>query len=209
MRVYRVFTKYNIEEMLVGNDEEARQEALEQWGDKILLMMDPDDMHSIFDEEPLGINIWDTRAIKVHYTNNTPYDMNTTYQQIIQDSDKNPFFTFNNMSIRMYPNIDIIQIGVEGTLTIFMDITAVEGEILFTSLIRMIREQTAKQTGRELLGVKNILNSGTLNRNASSHVASFLSGSNGSLKRQINTQKQKTGISLAPRARKSRKARKN
>jgi hypothetical protein len=60
-----------------------------------------------------------------------------------------------------------------------------------------------KQVGRELIGTKGLVNSGKLNRNASSRVGSFLSGVNKkSLKNQINMQKEKL-------ARKTRKTRKN
>ena len=60
-----------------------------------------------------------------------------------------------------------------------------------------------KKVGRELMGTKRLVNSGILNRNASSIVGSFLTGVNKkSLKQQIGIQKGKL-------ARKSRKARKN
>jgi len=60
-----------------------------------------------------------------------------------------------------------------------------------------------KQVGRELIGTKELVNTGTLNRNASSIVGSFLTGVNKkSLKQQITAQKGKL-------ARKTRKARKN
>ena len=75
--------------------------------------------------------------------------------------------------------------------------------IQYTRLKEILDKAYTKQVGRELMGTKRLVNSGTLNRNASSIVGSFLTGVNKkSLKQQINMQKEKL-------ARKTRKARRN
>ena len=73
----------------------------------------------------------------------------------------------------------------------------------------------ARKTGEELRTMENYYNKREnfpLNYNTLGVVGSFLSGKNGSLRTQINQQKQKEGFSLAPlhrNARKSRKVRKS
>jgi hypothetical protein len=62
----------------------------------------------------------------------------------------------------------------------------------------------ARERGRQLIAINTL----PLNHNTPGVIASFLTGNEGSLKSQINKQKQKAGISLAPRPRKLRKSRK-
>jgi hypothetical protein len=195
-----VLTKYNLlKEMAmdVTSEQEDQEEALREWGNEILLVMDRDDIDSVFDEDKPGISINITGDINVR-----PNNMNITYQQIIENPERNPVFTFNNTRISMYPNISAMTIEF-GPVKISIDIQEEYGDVLFRTLIRMMNDAKTKKVGRELMGTKELVNSGKLNRNASSLVGSFLSGVNKkSLKNQINMQKEKL-------ARKSRKARKN
>ena len=68
----------------------------------------------------------------------------------------------------------------------------------------------ARETGRELTAMRNVhqMRNLPLINDTLGVVGSFLTGNEGSLNSQINKQKQKAGISLAPRPRKLRKTRK-
>jgi hypothetical protein len=88
-------------------------------------------------------------------------------------------------------------------INISWEITPEAGNETRRILEEYIKSQ-ARKTGRQLIAIQNL----PLNYNTPGVIASFLTGNTGSLNSQINKQKQKAGISLAPRPRKLRKTRK-
>lgn len=76
---------------------------------------------------------------------------------------------------------------------------------------KLSRPYDARQTGREITSMRNLANETRpvpLPENTLSVISGFLTGERGSLEGQINKQKQKTGISLAAKARRGGKTRK-
>ena len=88
-------------------------------------------------------------------------------------------------------------------INISWEITPEAGNETKRILEEFIKSQ-ARERGRQLIAINTL----PLNHNTPGVIASFLTGNKGSLNSQINQQKQKAGISLAPRPRKARKARK-
>ena len=137
MQVYKVLTKYNvIEEMGGDNIRPQRRSILRSWGNKILLLMDRDDLEYVLDRDARGITINITDDINVNYA---PNNMNITYQQIIDNPERNPVFTVNNMRISMYPNRRRIEIEVGPVKFMYIDINVAEGDVLFRTLMRGTR----------------------------------------------------------------------
>ena len=136
MQVYKVLTKYNVaEEMIPGERPTSQRRVTRAWGNKILLLMDRDNLDSVFDKDVPGISINVTDDINVNYA---PNNMNITYQQAKVNPERNPVFTVNNMIISMYPNINVMKIEV-GPVKICTDINDVNGDALFTALMRGTR----------------------------------------------------------------------
>ena len=111
------------------------EDFLVNWGNKILLLMDRDDLEYVWDEDVPGITINITDDINVNYA---PNNINITYQQIRDNPERNPVFTVNNMRISMYPNISAMKIEV-GPVKISTDINVAEGDVLFRALMRGTR----------------------------------------------------------------------
>ena len=88
-------------------------------------------------------------------------------------------------------------------INISWEITPEAGNETKRILEEYIKSQ-ARKTGRQLIAIQNL----PLNYNTPGVIASFLTGNTGSINSQKNKQKQKAGISLAPRPRKAKKARK-
>lgn len=63
------------------------------------------------------------------------------------------------------------------------------------------KRKEARRTGRNLVGLREVVNSYNGMNDPGSIIGSFLTGNTGSLTQQINRQKQKSGISLVPRPR--------
>lgn len=109
--------------------------------------------------------------------------------------------------IGIVPDQDSISIRTD-IMFLIDSIDAQRVEDLNRILTSIINAKKAKQTGRELTTMKNLEESIPGIRDPLSIVARHLTGNRGSLESQINKQKQKAGISLAPRPRKSRKSKK-
>jgi hypothetical protein len=110
----------------------------------------------------------------------------------------------NGMLLLITPDIELnVEISVQAHVEL--------SNTLDAYIKREADKAQARRTGEELSVMKNDYNNREnfpLNYDTLGVVGSFLSGTKGSINSQINKQKQKEGISLAPRPRKGRKSRK-
>ena len=118
---------------------------------------------------------------------------------------------YKNIDAKSFGKYDVIYIQDDTLyiqhpdINISWEITPEAGNETKRILEEFIKSQ-AREKGRQLIAINTL----PLNHNTPGVIASFLTGNKGSLNSQINKQKQKAGISLAPRPRKakSRKTRK-
>jgi hypothetical protein len=117
-----------------------------------------------------------------------------------KNSTDNIFYHGNEITITEYRRVHHINISDTGSFYFNSPITDAAVDDFKTIIDNIIKEQV-KAKGRQLTTLRNF----PLPENTLSVVASHLTGNRGSLESQINKQKQKAGISLAPKARKTRK----
>jgi hypothetical protein len=113
------------------------------------------------------------------------------------------FYDGNDITISEFQGLYSIRISDMGSFYLNSPITAAAVDDFKRIIDNIIKEQV-KSTARQLISLREF----PLPENTLSVVARHLTGNNGSLEGQINKQKQKMGISLAPKARKARKTRK-
>jgi hypothetical protein len=113
------------------------------------------------------------------------------------------FYNGNDITISEFRGLYSIRISDTGSF--YLDSPITEDAIDdFKRIIDNIIKEQVKATGRQLTTLREL----PLPENTLSVIGSHLTGNNGSLEGQINKQKQKLGISLAPKARKGKKTRK-
>jgi len=113
------------------------------------------------------------------------------------------FYHGNDITISEFQGLYSINISDMGSFYFNSGITSTAVEHFKRIIDDIIKEQV-KATGRQLTTLREL----PLPENTLSVIGSHLTGNNGSLEGQINKQKQKLGISLAPKARKGKKTRK-
>ena len=77
-----------------------------------------------------------------------------------------------------------------------------------SNLLKEKYEKNIRSRGRNLMGVETALMQTELNPDVLAHIASFSTGTNGTLATQSNTLQQNLGVQLAPRIRGGRSTRK-
>jgi hypothetical protein len=132
------------------------------------------------------------------WTNEEVYDDSVLFACKYKNNDVKSFRRYDVIFIQ--DNVLYVQ---HPDINISWEITPEAGNETKRILEEYIKSQ-ARERGRQLIAINTL----PLNHNTPGVIASFLTGNEGSLNSQINKQKQKAGISLAPRPRKLRKSRK-